>query len=83
MKTVKVKPQWMVLSRHFFMPGGLLDYGEATIEEFFDSFEEADKYAKKKYESMKKVFIHPIVWVLRCEKTYREGGIVISKEESK
>jgi len=30
----KVKPQWMVLARHFGMPGGIFDYGEATIEEF-------------------------------------------------
>ena len=80
-ETVKVEPQWMVLTRHFAMPGGLLDYGEASIEEFFDSFEEADAYAKKLFEDTNERLVMPFIWVLRCERTYRSEGIADSREK--
>ena len=78
---VYVDPQWMVLARHFGMPGGIWDYGVADIKEFFDSFEEADGYAKELFENTKDNLVEPMVWVLRCEKTYRKEVVVISREK--
>ena len=67
----KVKPQWMVLARHFGMPGGLFDYGEASIKEFFDTLDEANKYAEELLKSTEKELIEPMIWVLKCERTYQ------------
>lgn len=69
----KVDPLWMVLTRHFGMPGGLLDYGVGNIEEFFTSFEKADQYAKKLFLNNYQNEVMPKVWVLRCEKTYQKA----------
>ena len=77
----KVEPQWMVAARHFGMPGGVLDYGEATIKEFFNSFDEADAYAKGLFEDTQDGLVDPRVWVLKCERTYvraKEGLAVIT-----
>jgi len=71
-KVVKTKPTWMVLFRHFGMEGGILDYGMASIEGFFFSFEEADKKAKEVYNFWKDISTFPTVWVLKCEKTYKK-----------
>jgi len=62
----------MVISRHFGMEGGLFDYGIANIEGFFDNFDDACKYAE---EQLKKAtdFIEPMVWVLKCERTYQKA----------
>ena len=80
-KTIKVEPQWMVLARHFAMSGGLFDYGTADIKEFFDSFKEADDYAKKLFDETKDSVVMPYIWVLRCERTYRSEGIADSREK--
>jgi len=69
----KVKPQWMVLARHFGMPGGLLDYGEASIEEFFDTFNDACTYAEDLLESTEEGLVEPMIWVLKCERTYQRA----------
>jgi len=77
----KVEPQWMVLARHFGMPGGLLDYGEASIKEFFDTLQEADDYAKSLFENTQDGLVDARVWVLKCERTYvqaKEGLAVIT-----
>jgi len=83
MEKNEVAVQWMVLSRHFGMPGGLFDYGEATIEEFFDSFEDAVKYAENLFLTTHEGLVDPRVWVLKCERTYvrsKEGpAYVFSK----
>ena len=79
----KVKPRWMVLARHFGMNGGVLDYGIADIKEFFDSFEDADKYAKELFINTQENLIEPRVWILRCDKTYvraKEGLASIISE---
>ena len=76
----KVEPQWMVLARHFGMSGGIIDYGEATIEEFFDTLQDADEYAKSLFENTADGLVDPRVWVLKCERTYvhaTEGSAVI------
>jgi hypothetical protein len=72
MKILKqeVKPQWMVLARHFGMPGGVLDYGSADIKEFFDTFDKADRYARNLFIETETDLVDPRVWVLLCEKTY-------------
>jgi len=79
----EVKPQWMVLSRHFGSPGGIWDYGEGMILDFFDSFEKADKFAKEYFVGWEHDLVEPRVWVLCCDKTYvraKEGlACVISK----
>jgi len=66
----KVKPQWMVLARHFGMQGGILDHGSADIKEFFNSFAEADEYARDLFVNTENGLVDPYVWVLKCEKTY-------------
>jgi len=66
----EVKPQWMVLYRHFGMPGGIFDYGEAEILGFFDNRKDAYEYAEKSLKEYKDE-IEPIVWVLQCERTYQ------------
>lgn len=68
----EVKAQWMVIARHFGMPGGLLDYGVAEIEEFFDTFHEADEYAKNLFRKTASDLVYPMVWVLKCERTYQK-----------
>lgn len=80
MKEVKIKPAWMVLARHYWMEGGVFDYGMADIKEFFTSFKEADKFARELFKDTRKDLIQPVVWVLKCEKTYREGGVAVSKK---
>ena len=74
--TTSVPPQWMVLARHFGMPGGVLDYGEASIKNFFDNRKDAEEYAEKLLRETHEGLIEPMIWVLKCEKTYqraREG----------
>jgi len=78
MDKIKIDGQWMVLARHFAMPGGVLDYGVADIKEFFNTFEKADKYAKKLFDVTHKDLVYPMVWVLKCERTYQEGGVADS-----
>jgi len=68
----EVKPQWMVLYRHFGMPGGIFDYGEAEILEFFDNREDAYKYAEEVLKECKDE-VEPMVWVLQCERTYQKA----------
>lgn len=80
---MRIKPKWMVLARHFGMPGGLFDYGIADIKEFFNSFEDADKYAKELFDSTKRAVVYPMIWVLRCERTYRTEGIADSHIDKK
>ena len=80
MKIKKVKPEWMVLARHFGMDGGIFDYGTADIKGFFGSFEEADIFAKELFERTQKYLLMPFVWVLKCEKTYQKGGIAVTRK---
>jgi len=82
MLKVSVKPQWMVLVRHFGMSGGLFDYGEASIEEFFDSFEDACKHAEELFEDINEGLVDPMVWVLRCERTYQKSEEGLAYAES-
>ena len=81
----EVKPQWMVLFRHFGMEGGVLDFGVGHILGFYDSFKEADDFAKWYFEDRQEGLVDPRVWVMRCEKTYvkaKEGNAcIVSKEE--
>jgi len=74
-QTTHVDPQWMVLSRHIRVTGGVMDYGYAYIEEFFDTKKDADAYAQ---EAMNKIKdnSYPFVWVLKCETTYIKEGVV-------
>ncbi len=77
MEKKKTEGKWLVLSRHFAMSGGIFDYGEGQIEEFFDCFDDAVKFAEKKIvELITFGHVDPYVWVLRCERTYvgLEGG---------
>ena len=79
----KVKPQWMVLARHFGMPGGVMDYGEASIKEFFDDYDKACEYGEELFINTQEGLVEPRVWVLRCEKTFvraKEGIAVIVSE---
>ena len=79
----KVKPQWMVMCRHFGNEGGVWDYGVGNILEFFDSFEDADRYAKKYFTDWEDGLVDPRVWVLRCDKTYvraKEGLACVVSE---
>lgn len=81
----KVPYSWMVLARHFGMPGGVLDYGISDIKEFFDSFEKADTFAKELFINTQDGLVDPRVWVLRCEKTYvraKEGLACVISEKS-
>jgi hypothetical protein len=73
MLKTKVKSQWMVIARHFGMPGGLFDYGEASIEDFFDNFDDACKYAEKLLKSTEEDLVEPMIWVLKCERTYQRS----------
>ena len=68
-----VSPQWMVLARHFGMQGGVIDYGLADIKEFFDNRKDADEYAKKLLFDTNKGLIEPMIWVLKCEKTFQRA----------
>ncbi len=86
MKKRKVNPCFMVLVQHYGMAGGVLDYGVADIKEFFDTFKEANEYAKNLSLKTMKELTMPMVWVLECKITYQklddEIIAVISKEES-
>ncbi len=73
MEGVNIKPQWMVLARHLGMSGGFIDYGEASIKEFFDSYKNACKYAEKLLKSTYKGLHSPMIWVLKCERTYQKS----------
>lgn len=79
----EVGPAWMVVARHFGMQGGVIDYGLADIKEFFNTFAEADEYAKQLLINTHDDLIEPMIWVLRCEKTYQRSKeglcVVISK----
>lgn len=83
----EVKPMWMVLARHFGMPGGVIGYGSANIKEFFDTFEKADEYAEQLLVNTHEGLVDPMVWVLKCERTYQRAKeglcVVITKEGSK
>lgn len=80
LKIKKLPPTWMVAYRHFAMPGGVFNYGVAEIYDFYRSFEEADKNAKKVFHNLRgKPDLH--VWVLRCEKTYLNYGIAIEERK--
>lgn len=73
----------MVMCRHFGNEGGIWDYGVGNILEFFNSFEKADKYAKKYFIGFEKDLVDLRVWVLRCDKTYvraKEGLACIISE---
>ena len=71
MEKKKTEGKWLVLSRHFAMHGGIFDYGEGQIEEFFNCFDDAVKFAEKKIkELIAWGHVDPHVWVLRCERTY-------------
>ena len=73
MLNTKVKSQWMVLARHFGMPGGIFDYGEASIEGFFDSFDNACEYAEILLKRTNEGLVEPMIWVLKCERTYQRA----------
>lgn len=73
----------MILARHFAMPGGIHDYGIADIKEFFDTFDEACKYAEKLLRSTHKDVIDPKIWVLKCERTYQVAKEGLCYAESK
>ena len=80
----KVDGSWMVISRHYMMPGCLFNNGVADIDEFFENEEDAYKYARERLKSMvNSDYVDPHVWVLRCERTYiksKEGlGYVYSE----
>jgi len=79
-RTTHIDHQWMVLTRHSGSIGGLIDYGYGFIEDFFDTFKEADAYAQLKIEEMAGKH-DPYVWVLRCERTYHADGVVNSKKK--
>ena len=76
MKEILIKdvlPQWMVLARHFGMPGGLLDYGIGDIKDFFHNKKDADEYAKELLFDTQEGLVEPMIWVLKCEKTYQRS----------
>ena len=79
----KTKPQWMVLARHLGMPGGLWDYGVGDIKEFYDTIEEANEYAEKLLRETNDGLIEPMVWVLKCERTYQRAteGLCVAISE--
>lgn len=69
-KEYEVKPQWMVLFRHFGMEGGVYDYGVAEIIGFYDSEKEANNQAEKIIK-LSRNKISPNVWVTKCVRTYQ------------
>ena len=72
-QTVSVPPNWMVLARHFFMPGGVFDNGVADIKGFFDNRKDADEFAEKLLIASHEGLVEPMIWVLKCEKTYQRA----------
>lgn len=86
MLKVKVDTKWMVLARHFGMPGGIWDYGTADIKEFFHDYKKACKYAEKLLKKTHKDVVDPKIWVVKCERTYqkaKEGLCYAYSEEGK
>ena len=82
--TKEVPECFMVVARHFGMPGGIFDDGEGTIEGFFDTIEEADEVAKTLFVNTQKGLVDPRVWVLRIEKSYaraKEGLVQIVEQK--
>lgn len=77
-RTKEEDPMWMVAYRTFNMPGGVIDYGAAQIVDFFNSFDDADDQAKEVFESHEGE-IDLRVWILRCEKTYCNAGVIIER----
>lgn len=73
MLKIKVEPQWIVIARHFGMGGGIFGYGVADIKEFFDNFNDACNYAEQLLKDTHKDLIEPMIWVLRCERTYQRA----------
>jgi len=64
------------------MPGGVITYGSAEITDFCDTFEKADKIAHAVYLQNKgQPDLH--IWVMRCLKTYQNGGIAVEKKPTK
>lgn len=73
---------YMVLYRHFMMSGGVFTYGSAEIDNYYDTFKKADKAAKAIYKKLEgSPDLH--VWIVRCIKTYCNGGIAIEKDMPK
>lgn len=78
LKLVETDPCFAVFYRHFKMPGGVITYGSAEIVGFYETFEESDKEAEgifKQYEGAPDLH----VWIMRCLKTYNNGGIAIER----
>jgi|GEM_PF-2770731 len=71
------QPKWMVLLRHFGMSGGIINYGTAKIIDFYETFEEADEEAREEFKNISEAPF-PYVWILKCERTYQDGGIAES-----
>jgi hypothetical protein len=78
-KEHRIKAEWMVLARHYGMPGGVMDYGIAEIKGFFKSFKSADTYAKRLAKKTFEGFMQPIIWITKCEKTYKKDFILTSR----
>ena len=75
---VEVDITYAVFYRHFSMSGGIFNYGFAQIVDFFPTFQKADECAKKTFAEWEgEPDLH--VWVMRCLKTYNNGGIAIER----
>lgn len=61
--------QWMVISRHNGMMGGVSGHGYGLIEEYFNNYKDADAYARKISESIRDTN-NPHVWVTKCDTVY-------------